>query len=61
MKKSSVNVAKAEKNDQMIYGANLSIVIIDNQQPSSEKEKVQRLESNFVGIQSLNYPEMVDI
>ena len=50
MKKSSVNVAKAEKIDEMIYGANLSIVIIDNQQPSSEKEKVQRLESNFVGI-----------
>jgi len=32
----SVNVAKAEKNVKMVYGASLSTLIMGNQQPSLE-------------------------
>ena len=32
----SVNVTKVEKNNYIAYGVNLSVLIMDNQQPSLE-------------------------
>lgn len=58
--RTSVNVAKAEKNNCMVYGVNLSAITMGNQQQSSEKENAQRLVSPIyigIGLQAIGSPK----
>ena len=49
LKRPNEYAAKAEKTKQMAHGQILKAIIMENQQPSSEQEQVQRLSRRGVG------------